>query len=271
MLRVLQRFNDEHIDAIPFKGPALGIRLYNKLSFRAFGDLDILIHRKDFYRVKEILITMGYQPFRSFSEKKEAKFLDTQMGYEFVRHDERCVIEIHWSLVSRIHAFQIPDAQLWSNTEPIELQNKYVPGLDDIHLFIYLCAHGTKSFWARLRWITDIAELASIKSKEPDANAWWALMIEHASRYNSARMVYLGIYLAHKLLNAPIPQPLIEQASNDQKVLFLYQRVVQALFVPPDKKKEVLKPISFHLQMKRAIPGQTTVYRTRFKTLASTQ
>ena len=113
---------------------------------------------------------MGYLPLRNLSKKKEAAFLDTQMGYEFVRKDERCVIEIHWSLLSRVHAFNIPDNELWSSKKTLEIQNKLVPTLDDKHLFIYLCAHGTKSFWARLRWISDIAEMISLQSKSFSLN-----------------------------------------------------------------------------------------------------
>jgi len=250
LLGILTRFKTEHIDAIPFKGPVLGMHLYGQLSYRAFGDLDILIHRENFFKVKEILIEMGYLPFRNLSKKEEAAFLDTQMGYEFVRKDERCVIEIHWSLLSRVHAFNIPDDELWSSKKTLEIQNKLLPTLDDKHLFIYLCAHGTKSFWARLRWISDIAEMIYLQSKGPEASSWWSSVLQLADSYNSVRMVHLGIYLAHQLLNAPVPKEILKAASEDKNVQFLFNRVLSALFVPPEKKKSVLKPISFHLSMR---------------------
>lgn len=250
LLNVLDRLSQENIPAIPFKGPTLGKQLYNELSFRSFGDLDILIHIEDFYKVKQVLKEIGYTPFKKLSEKQEATFLTTQMGYEFERHDKRCVIEIHWSLVSRIHSFEIPETELWRNSASIEIQNKLAPVLNDKHLFIYLCAHGTKSFWSRLRWISDIAELISIQSNKEDSNTWWSSVLEQADACNSRRMVHLGVYLAHKLLNAPAPPHIVEKASKDKHVLFLYNRVFSALFVPPDQKKEVLKPISFHLHMR---------------------
>ena len=250
LLRILTRLDSEKIDAIPFKGPVLGMHLYSQLSYRAFGDLDILIHREDFFKVKEILLDMGYQPFRNFTAKKEAAFLDTQMGYEFVRKDERCVVEIHWALLSRVHAFHIPDDELWSNKKILKIQDKFVSTLDDKHLFIYLCAHGTKSFWARLRWISDIAEMISLQSKGHQIDSWWSSVLQLAASYNSVRMVHLGVYLAHQLLNAPVPKEILQAASNDKNVLFLFNRVTSALFVAPEKKKRVLKPISFHLSMR---------------------
>ena len=253
LLRILTRLEIENIEAIPFKGPVLGMLLYSQLSYRAFGDLDILIHREDFFKVKELLIDMGYQPFRNLTAKEEEAFLNTQMGYEFVRKDERCVIEIHWSLLSRVHAFHIPDDVLWSSKQTLEIQDKLVPTLDNKHLFIYLCAHGTKSFWARIRWISDIAEMISLRSKEPDVDSWWSSILQLAASYNSVRMVNLGVYLAHKLLNAPVPAKILKAASEDKNVLFLFNRVTSALFVPPEKKKSVLKPISFHLSMRERL------------------
>ena len=265
LLRILSRFEAEKIPAIPFKGPSLGVLLYNQLAMRAFGDLDILIQRQDFYKVKHLLSEMGYLPFRKLSTKKEAAFLATQMGYEFIREDKRCVIEIHWSLLNRIHSFEIPENELWGSISTLEIQGKLVPKLDDKHLFIYLCAHGTKSFWARLRWISDIAELISQKSIDPDASSWWSSLLELADRYNGKRMVHLGTYLAHKLLNAPVPAHIIDSATRDRNVLFLFNRVVNALFEPADKKKSVLRPISFHLQMRERLKDKQPYLRHVFR------
>ena len=250
LLNVLDRLSKEHIPAIPFKGPTLGQQLYNELSFRSFGDLDILIHFEDFYKVKHVLTEMGYIPYRNLSEKQEAKFLTTQMGYEFERHDKRCVIEVHWSLVSRIHSFEIPESELWDKKDSLEIQNKLTPVLNDKHLFIYLCAHGTKSFWSRLRWISDIAEMIAIQSNKEHNNTWWTAVLDQAAKSYSTRMVHLGVYLAHTLLNAPVPPAIVEKAARDKHVRVLFNRVVSALFVPPDQKKDVLKPISFHLHMR---------------------
>lgn len=85
------------------------------------------------------------------------------MGYEFVRKDSRSDIEIHRSLLNQIHAFEIPANELWASSKTLKIQNKFVQQLEDKHLFIYLCAHGTQSLWTRLRWATDLAELIYIK------------------------------------------------------------------------------------------------------------
>ena len=49
------------INAIPYKGPVLANLAYGNLSFREFGDIDILINKSDALKAKEIMISNGYE------------------------------------------------------------------------------------------------------------------------------------------------------------------------------------------------------------------
>ena len=253
LIRILTHLENTGIECIPFKGPSLGMYLYGELAYRPFGDLDILIHKEDFPKVKEHLVQLNYTPFRSFSQKKEKAFLKTQMGYEFVRKDERCVVEVHWSLLNKIHVFNLHETDLWAHKKRLELQGKSVYRFTDEHLFVYLCAHGSKSFWARLRWLTDIAELIAAYTKEPDAEKKWESILKTAHQSNSTRMVYLGIYLAHTLLNAPVPPDILNTIEPDPVIKKLSDRVYKAIFVKPAQQEAILKPVSFHLLMQKSI------------------
>ena len=253
LLRVLTHFEQEGIDCMPFKGPALGMYLYGELAYRPFGDLDLLIRKKDFQRVKSLLQQLDYSPFRSFTKEKEEAFLRTQMGYEFVRNDERSVIEVHWSLLNKIHAFNLSEAGLWNQKKRLQLHNKSVHRFTDEHLFVYLCAHGSKSFWARLRWITDIAELITKYASEDNPEQKWESILKTARQSNGTRMVHLGVYLAFTLLNAPVPHGLIKEIESDRGIKKLSQRVYNALFVKPAQQEAILKPISFHLLLHKNV------------------
>src|SRR5215469_16237214 len=48
------------IRAIPYKGPLLASTVYGNLAFRRAGDLDLYVHRRDFLRSKELLLSLGY-------------------------------------------------------------------------------------------------------------------------------------------------------------------------------------------------------------------
>lgn len=244
--RMLSIFAEKGIEAIPFKGPSLGFYLHNNLSMRPFGDLDLLVHRKDFAAIKQIFADSNYHPYRDFSGKEEKEFLDTQMGFEFVRSDERIVFEIHWSFLNKVHAFNLDPADVWQHKTPFNLVGQDTFLFAPEHLLVYLCAHGSKSLWARLRWISDIAELLA---KDLDT-AFWQRLEHVAKKSNSERMLLTGLRLAHQLLNAPLPEAIKARIQTDTNVVKLTQEVVDHLFLAANRNKLVQNPRSFHLRMR---------------------
>lgn len=244
--RILAIFADQGIQAIPFKGPSLGFYLHDNLSVRPFGDLDLLVHREDFDAIKQIFADNDYRPYRDFSREDEKNFLDTQMGFEFVRSDERVVFEIHWSFLNKVHAFNLDPAEVWQHKVPFNLVGQDTFLFAPEHLLLYLCAHGSKSLWSRLRWISDIAELIV---RDLDAGFWQRL--DHvAKKSNSERMLLTGLQLAHQLLNAPLPEHVKVQIRADSTVAMLVEEVVDHLFLATNHNPLVQKPGSFHLRMR---------------------
>jgi hypothetical protein len=52
LLKLLTLFKTNGISAIPYKGPVLAVAVYGNLALRQFGDLDILVHKRDVLRAK---------------------------------------------------------------------------------------------------------------------------------------------------------------------------------------------------------------------------
>jgi hypothetical protein len=84
---------------------------------------------------------------------------------------------------------------------------------------VMLCVHGAKHFWDRLAWIVDLAEL--IKTQPVD----WASSMQIATDMKATRVFLLGLYLAHELLGAALPQPILERAQHDSNVRWLAGKV----------------------------------------------
>lgn len=63
-----------------------------------------------------------------------------------------------------------------------------------------LSVHGAKHFWERLNWLLDVAELTAGQPVD------WHLTIRIAAKLKSTRLLLLGLYLAHELMDAPLPQ-----------------------------------------------------------------
>ena len=246
LLRILDRCEQAGIEVIPFKGPVLGYYLFGSLALRTFSDLDLLIHRADYPRVRTILTEDGYRPFRQMPASMEQKFLDTQMGFEFVREDGRTVIEVHWAFLNRIHAFKMKPAEAWLHKQRITIDGRRVFTLSPEHLLVYLCAHGSKSLWTRLRWICDVAELIH----RQDQPAFWQRTMDIARESRGERMLNIGLSLAHSLLDAPVPTAVMARVDRDMEARNLARRVMDRLFENEDHEDFSLKQIAFHLTMR---------------------
>jgi hypothetical protein len=66
---------------------------------------------------------------------------------------------------------------------------------------VILCVHGTKHVWERLGWICDVAELIRA---HPAMD--WQRVMALAKSSKSLRMVQLGLFLAHTVLQAELPE-----------------------------------------------------------------
>ena len=62
---------------------------------------------------------------------------------------------------------------------------------------VMLSVHGAKHFWERLGWILDVAELTAGQPVD------WPLTMRIAAKLKSTRLLLLGLYLAHELMDAP--------------------------------------------------------------------
>ena len=227
---ILRRFEAQGIPVIGFKGFMLGELVYGDASLREFGDFDILVPREQLTQAKALLLEEGFRPWRDLTPEEEAAHLDSQMGYEFVDEARRLVVELHWSFLNTCHAFGLDPEQVFARAEQVALGSETVRNFAPEDLLIYLCAHGTKHLWERLNWICDIAEFVRAR-RDID----WERTIARARQLGSRRMLFLGLYLAHELLDAPLPPEVARRVRADRVVPSLAHEVCQGwLFREPD-------------------------------------
>src|ERR1041385_7166846 len=67
LCRLLERFAESGIDAIPYKGPVLALFAYGNLALRRFVDLDVIVRKTDVLQAREILLNEGYTSTKSLS------------------------------------------------------------------------------------------------------------------------------------------------------------------------------------------------------------
>src|SRR5215216_375645 len=62
LCRLIKLFRDAGIEAIPYKGPVLGLFAYGNIALRRFVDLDVIVKKSDVLKAREILLSEGYTP-----------------------------------------------------------------------------------------------------------------------------------------------------------------------------------------------------------------
>ena len=229
LLKLLRLFEAHGIPAIPFKGPVLATTAYGNLSLRQFNDLDILVHKRDVLRTRDLLIGQGYRQQLQLTGALEAGCLESLCAYNFVRHDGRIIVDLHWGITATFGTPPLNLQQLWARVEPIPLSGTMVRTLSQEDSLLILCVHGSKHHWERLNWFCDIAELIRCR-RELD----WGQVMEQAGTLGSRRMLFLGLLLVSDLLGAALPEKIQQQIALEPVAQSLAAQVRERLFREAD-------------------------------------
>ena len=222
LCRLITIFADAGIEAIPYKGPVLALFAYDSLVLRRFVDLDVIVKKTDVLNARQILLDEGYTPTKSLSLAQQELLLRAQHNMQFSRDNHRLIIELHWEVAPHLFASAVSADKLWNNLETIDLNGTKVNTLTAEDLLFSLCVHGSRHLWERLSWICDIAELLARHRFD------WASLMKRAD--NSDRMFVLGLLLAERLLNAPLPDEVKQRCLNDKQLEPLAANVIEHLF-----------------------------------------
>src|SRR5262245_7087229 len=96
LLNILEIFDVHGVPVISFKGPTLAAANYANLALRQFDDLDLLILKTDVSRAKELLMSLGYQPYPALTCPQEDVLLRVSCERLFIRDSDRVCIDLHW-------------------------------------------------------------------------------------------------------------------------------------------------------------------------------
>jgi hypothetical protein len=226
LLRILNLLSEAGIEAVPFKGPVLADQLFGNVSFRQFGDLDILVQQKDVRRARKLLISDGYEPEYPLEGRLKEEYIRSEHAFQLQKKDCGFVIELHWRFGSRNQVFPMDPAVVWTRLEPYSFQGREIRVLSWEDLLLYLCVHGAKHGWDRLEWITCVSELLRAPREIK-----WEVLLQRAANSGASRALHLGLLLASDLQPFAFPPIVMEPLSVDSVARTLADQVNHRLFV----------------------------------------
>ncbi len=227
LCRLINLFSDEGIEAIPYKGPVLGLFAYGNIALRRFVDLDVIVKKSDVLKAREILLKESYIPSKSLSLSQQEVLLRTQHNMQFSRDNHRLIVELHWEVAPHLFASTVNGERLWQDLIPIDLNGTPVKSFSAEDLLFSLCVHGSRHLWERLGWICDVAELIARRPLD------WTALLERAASTDTERMFLLGLHLAERLLDAPLPAEVKQRCDADPRLSSLADNIIEHLFNGP--------------------------------------
>ena len=224
LVKLIKIFKAHHIEAAPFKGPTLALLAYGDIGLRQFGDLAILIRRQELARVRALLASHGFIPIPHLTAGQEAAVLRFDCAQNFSNREE-VVVDVHWDLAPRYRAIDVDANTFWDKLQSVEIGQTKIETLSQETLLLALAIHGFTHCWERLGWLSDISAL--IDRNKTD----WTKLLQTASDLGLRRILMIALFLANDVLEAPVPQEVLESSRNDRRAIELAHRFAQTFRV----------------------------------------
>ncbi len=208
LLKIMKLLEENGIEALAFKGPALAQMAYGDITLRQYSDLDILVDEKDAYQAGKLMSENGHAAMLPLKILNNRTCLHAAKDFSLMSKSG-VLTELHWRLFEKKYAISVISCAGKKKCLSVTINGKAVRTLQNELLLVYLCLHGAKHAFERIEWICDIDRL--IRNTE----VHWDAAIAVAEQSHSKRSFYLGLSLAQSLFHTPLPQSVQSHISSD--------------------------------------------------------
>jgi Uncharacterised nucleotidyltransferase len=211
LIRILDALDSLALEVMPYKGLALAETLYGDVAARQAGDIDLLIHARDFTRVKDAVHDLGYITHLKLSAKEQHAYLISGYECSFDSAAGKNLLEVQWALQPRFYAVDFDIEGVFRRAVPVTVTGREMKTPSPEDLVLVLSLHAAKHLWTRLIWICDIARLMQL----PALN--WNWISSQARALGIVRILRVTLLLAQQLLKAAIPAAIENDIRNDHE------------------------------------------------------
>lgn len=188
------------IEWFPFKGTTLALRYYQDPSTRHVNDLDIWVGPGSLALACTVLIDNGFRENEASIHtdlaargKRHAAYVASYFHEEQYLSAEFGSLELHWRLADNPYQFKINPASLLAKAETIQIGDAKISVMNDVDLLLYLCDHGARHGWSRLKWLADLPRVLN-------SSTWdWSAVLNQARQAGCRQSLILGLALCRDL------------------------------------------------------------------------
>jgi Uncharacterised nucleotidyltransferase len=220
---IISSLADGGVESVPIKGVTVAEEVFGDASLYASSDIDILIRLKDIYLAADIMRKNGYSPADA---EIEPPYPDYYEDLHFFK-EGRKTVEVHFRLGQKRY-FTIPESFWWEDVREKTFTGPCTYKVLSIERnLLYQSLHLFSHGYSPLKFIVVISE--SLRVFRDDIR--WEKLTEDARRCRAERPLLLSVYLATRLLDAPVPPFVSDLLENlSQKERWIFQRVETKVF-----------------------------------------
>ena len=200
------------IGALVLKGPALSVVAFNDPFRRDSRDIDLIVRGEDLDRVDAILGSDGYQrrkPDAGMSAGQLARYRRWVHEFSYYSPTRKLIVEVKDRVDPMMSVPPVDVTAHISHPRIVAVGGVDLPTIPDTDHFLYLCAHGSRHSWFRLKWVADIGAMLRQVSLDLD------VVRRRAAELDVDRCLHTALLLAGGLLDATIPEAMLAQANAD--------------------------------------------------------
>ena len=252
LIENLRLFKEVEIPVVPLKGVTFALGVYGGLSLRWVGDIDLLVRPENYLDAKNMLIRHGH---------RQATFGDVESAAAqapLARDDGNPGVDLHYELAplgqhakrssaklerenwNRLDTsstnwfFSLDSEPIWGRLDSLKVDGVDIPVLSPEDLLMVAFIHGIKENWRCLNRLCDIAELVRAK---PEID--WERVLGEWRGLGCEKKFFLGLRLAHQLLDMPLPEHVSRQVLSSAVVTSLAESTRQQLCRDKNLRAEI--------------------------------
>jgi Uncharacterised nucleotidyltransferase len=225
-LRLQRLFDDARSPVLFVKGSSLAMLAFGNLGLSASQDIDLLVPFEALPAATELVARAGYRrsdPPPGISDARLRQLLPLRRDLGFVHQTTGLAIELHWRLFGNPHAMA-EDSIMPASREVLLTGTMGLRTLSAEDLFAYLCMHGARHWWNRLKWLADVNALLASTPQDRIEH-----LVRAAEARGTGRAAALALLLCRRLLGATLPTQLTATQGKSVTVRWLEATALQAM------------------------------------------
>lgn len=197
LLALASAFEEAGIEVVVLKGSAFAHVFYPNVSWRAFGDIDLLVRTQDWRAACALLVDLGHR-----RQMPEPRFgFDERFGKSATHvNGDGLQVDLHRTLALGAFGLWTDPEGLFERTASFALGGRSLRRLDDTGALLHACVHATLGSWPpRLLPVRDVAQIAH--SREVD----WEVLADLAASWRLLAVMRHAFEAASNTLGARLP------------------------------------------------------------------